>query len=358
MLPAETLLQLDHAYEDLHGEPKDYEDTTPLQLAALAAKVALDLPPSVDMGIWGPYGNRIQRLMQFTAEVRVNGAYVKRRLAGPTNFTGFRKAWRVLRTGLLKLKVAKSGPIDSYEEGVRVLSATFPEHWGTVLVTVLHNMEERWPQLRVRLEKRARQHGTMAAVDFNPAVPWESVLSCAAYGTGDDMAWWHTHLELPCLTGGPRGAMTRIAALEGDSEAHRAADKLERDCSSGSEDSPSQPKHTRGQSAFIKRKKLKSNMRAGNFKPSRGSNQRADGRYIKIGNKGICFAWNRSPDGCEDYPEGEERCGFRHVCEWCLKPHRACSDSCTSPNRPKGWKPSSSKGGKGTGKSKGWKRHS
>ena len=43
--------------------------------------------------------------------------------------------------------------------------------------------------------------------------------------------------------------------------------------------------------------------------------QRADGRHIVNRQKrSICFAWNRSADGCS------QKCpkSFAHQCEWCL----------------------------------------
>ncbi|CAK0849416.1 unnamed protein product [Prorocentrum cordatum] len=169
-LSSEKVRTLCEAYDDKWGTPRDYEDCSALQLSALAAKLGLDESPWVDFA-------RIQKLLYFNSDVFVNGEYIKRKILGPSNFEGFRKSWQVFRTAALKLDFTKAGPVDSYLEGVRQLATLFPRDWGTIYTVVSHNMEERWDQLRAKME-RAVQNGKPPDA-WDPKRPWQAIASHA-----------------------------------------------------------------------------------------------------------------------------------------------------------------------------------
>ena len=47
-----------------------------------------------------------------------------------------------------KLKASLAGPLDAYEDGVRQMALSFPEHWGHIMVVEDHMRSERWGKLR------------------------------------------------------------------------------------------------------------------------------------------------------------------------------------------------------------------
>jgi len=338
-LPAPKLKELSANYRRETGHPpRDYEDTTDVQLSALAARLAAGEAPHVDFSVFGPFGKRIQRLMNFQADVWVGGQLVKKKLAGPENFETWRKGWRVFRVAAIKLQFSRPGPIDDFEEGVRLLNSTFPRDWGAVFLTVCHCLEERWEQVRAKIEgllEKGKFQG-----DFDPERPWEAVFSYTAYDSGQDSQWWKTHLELPCLTG-RSGGRARTSEVEGGPS---AVDQIERQASKRAvdrDDEDSERPAGAGSKRAKKRtshwQKVKDNNAAGEVK---------DGRFTKHQGVELCFNWNRNANGCTE-PCPSKR---QHVCEWCKGPHRAIDDSCPAPKRPEGWRPGSKGNGKGGGK--------
>ena len=346
-LPAEQVRTMCEAYVDKWGTPRDYEDCTTLQLSALAAKLALDEAPSVDFAVWGPFGKRIQKLLYFSSDVFVNGEYVKRRILGPSNFEGFRKAWQVFRTAALKLDVTKAGPVDSYVEGVRQLATLFPKDWGAIYTVVSHNMEERWDQLRAKMERAVRDGKPPEGWD--PRRPWQAVLMASAYNEGSDSQWWRSHLELPCLTSSsPAGVAATVAALEGASQDLPLAPPpgtAQRSTGAGPAAPPigKQPPWVRAKPEPSNKSARKADKYKEKVKSWEEAGQRADGRYVSDG-KGValCYAWNRKEGGCAEPCSANPR--RRHLCEWCRGPHRAIDDSCPAARRPPGWRPPTGKG--------------
>eukprot|EP00971_Amphidinium_carterae_P200351 3976003-Amphidinium_carterae.1 len=96
---------------------------------------------------------------------------------------------------------------------------------------------------------------------FSPDTPWAAVIrDCAR-----DRSWWDEHVRVPCLIG-LRAARNSVKA---EPQTH-------------------QPKASASKGASAKRK------------PQAGlkGDVRADGRHIRHKGVEICFAWNRTRDGC------------------------------------------------------------
>ena len=54
-----------------------------------------------------------------------------KQLSGPANFESWRACWRVFRTAMILLGACLPGPLDEYEENIRVLSTGCgPRIWG------------------------------------------------------------------------------------------------------------------------------------------------------------------------------------------------------------------------------------
>ena len=283
------------------GVPRESEDVTADQISALGHRLAGDSAPFVDFARWGPYGRRQAKMMRYTAQIWVGGELVTQRLDGPANFEAWRAGWRVFRTGMLMLKGSLAGPMDEYEEGIRMMAFTFPDHWGTIAVADDLMRSEPWEKLRQRIEKMLSRG--LYTEPWDPDRPWESVIRESANGTSRMAdSWWFEHVKQSCLRECGRPTLTVAGtAWMGNTSGER-------------------------EEALRQKRGLA------------GMAQRKDGRYVRTASgQELCFAWNRCTTGCDEQCEDERA----HSCEWCLdEGHRAIDDACTAPKRPQGWKPS------------------
>ena len=88
--------------------PMENEEVTDAQLSALHAKVfTLGQAPFVDMGVWGPYGDRLARAMKFVSQQPDGaGGFRAVEMAGASNLTAWNSAWRIFRTAAIMLNIA------------------------------------------------------------------------------------------------------------------------------------------------------------------------------------------------------------------------------------------------------------
>ena len=120
-----TVRKLADVYRKHHSgiDAQPEEEMTAEQLAALRAKVALDVAPYADFGILRLYGGRLQRTLKFQAKVFSpdTGAWVTKEMQGPSSFVEWRRAFRVYRYGLVVLNIADAAFVDRYFERVNRL---------------------------------------------------------------------------------------------------------------------------------------------------------------------------------------------------------------------------------------------
>ena len=347
LLPAEKVRKLTAEHREAWGaKTPEYENHNVDQLSAAAAKVANDEPPYADFSVFGPYGKRIQKLMSCRAQVFVEGELRTKTIQGPSSFDQWRRCWRVFRNLAVKLKLSKPGPLDAYEEGIRQLAQSFPNHWGLLVVVEDHMRSERWATIREELE--IEWAAGRAPHGLTSERPWESVISFTAYGTGQDRDWWFARVDKPCLkTPSATGAAAQAAVVEGDIATeevrqHQAAERPEGKGAGGG--------RTRKQektAAWLERVRNPA---------SKPENTRGDGRFThdEAGVE-LCWNWNRSMTGC-----GAAGCTATpkrsHLCEWCRGPHRAVDDSaCKAASRPANWRPGKGRG-QGGGRGRGGRR--
>ena len=338
-LPAPKLRKLRAEFESANGSAaREFEIASEDQLSSLAAKLAVDEVPYADFSVFGPFGKRLMRMMSCRAQVFVEGELVSKALEGPRDFEQWRKCWRVFRNAMLTLNASLPGPLDDYEEGIRQMTRSFPNHWSHIAVIEDQMRSERWEALRGKIEtlvERSQFRGSFCAER-----PWEAVLSVSTYGSGDDQWWWNTRVDKPCMqSASVQGAAGRLAEVEGSNPA--SVSSLPQATSRTIE----APVRVRNDTDPSKRDRY--NQRR---QESISSGRRPDGRYLVDGQqKELCFAWNRSHTGCGD------QCVANpprvHACEWCLGVHRAVDDGCSAPRRPSNWRPEPAKG-KGRGKRK------
>jgi hypothetical protein len=115
MLDPARLAQLRKQYLIIEGDaPIEMEEVTDAQLSCLWAKLEMHGPPFVDMGVWGPYGERIARAMKFTAQIFKNGVWSATELAGAASLDKWEEAWRIFRTAMIMVNAASPAVLDRY----------------------------------------------------------------------------------------------------------------------------------------------------------------------------------------------------------------------------------------------------
>jgi len=290
--------------------PLETEEITDMQLSALKAKITiLRAAPFVDMGVWGPHGDRRARAMRFTAtRAGPNGTTVTIELPGAPNITEWMAAWRVFRTGMIMLAASPSAVLDRYAAEFQRRVSDYPGCWALAAQADVRMRTEWWmAELRRQMAFHA-EHPAMAA--FVPEQPWANVIKASA-AAGD---FWDREYEKPAL---------RVTCQAPTAAAFSAG------------------------SAPVPRRELPPPRRH----PSPRRNQRSDGRYTRSHNDvEICFSWARNKDGCETVCPASRA----HVCEWCLQPHRTVHHK--GPTGNEAGKGSSGKG-KGGARRSGKRKH-
>ena len=295
-MPHEELLRLRQQFMQAEGDnPLEREEVTDAQLSALHAKVTQNLAPYVDMGVWGPFGERIARTMKFTAQVLKDGQWKAVELPGAANWPTWEEAWGTFRTAAIMLRIATAATLDRYAMEFKMRIQEHPDAWRLAAQADIRCRSEWWMQERRRQEAFHAAHRTLSS--FAPLQPWNSVITQSAQASD----FWAREFEKPALLYKVNGPQPMPAYTV--PEAWKA---------------PPAAKHEA---------------------------RRRDGRYFKSkGGVNICYDWARHPDECNN-----EKCerDMAHVCEWCRQPHKTIN----CPQVP-GWRDEASKKGKGRGKGK------
>ena len=172
------------------------EEATADQIAAIKAKVDMDVVPYADFAVLRPHGARLGRALRFTAKVWSAEAmqYTNREIPGPSSFEEWRRSWRVYRYALLVLGIASSAKLERYFDRIHALHRSHGELGGTNLWWLLSLAEmrmrsERMEHIRRELEAdlvrlRAAGRGHEAVMDVRR--PWDAVFLAAA---GDEEYW-------------------------------------------------------------------------------------------------------------------------------------------------------------------------
>ena len=310
MLPNTTLQKMRSQYVISEGDnPLEKEEVTDAQLSCLFHKLQSGQPPFVDMGVWGPHGDRIARAMRFVSQQWRDGQWKAVELPGASSLDSWEKSWRIFRTAALMLQMATAASLDRYASQFRTRVLQHPDVWHLAAQADIRCRTEFWSQEKRKQEAFHATHAALSAIV--PDQPWNSVIRASA----SHSEFWSREFEKQAMLYVMNSAKSVPAKPAGPS----AADD---------------------QSWMKPQPKKKTNSSSG-FDP-----QRKDGRYFrsKAGIK-ICYAWSRAADGCSN-----DRCdkGFAHICEWCRAPRKTID----CPHSP-GWNPDKKEKPKGKGKSKG-----
>ena len=301
------LHEMHRAYKASRGAPPS-QDICPTddQLSALAQVVASGAPPFADFSIFGRHGKRLAAKLVFTAWIHLpDGGWQRRELPGPSSFSQWWSAWRVLRTSLLLLEKVTPEILDRYGDTFRDLAEEFGEDCWALLYTADTRMRsEEFP--RIRRECQLLHEERVAAglpSSFNPDQPWDSVFAAAV----SDNDWWTTNVRNKAVL-----YLTRL----------RTANQLLADGTAQPQlQTPGAPSDA--QRATPGRDGGGSPAGAPRDRPSRPERQEREDPPKDA--NGLFLNNRRGAELCDDYFEGKctrgSACRKSHQCRICLQTH-------------------------------------
>jgi hypothetical protein len=310
-------------YRSIVGaDPPREHNPTDNQLSGLFRRLEVGGAPFVDFCVFRKNGNRFERSLKFSVQVReVNGGTRNQEVPGPNCLESWEHTWSVFKAACLMLDVATGHTLDRYAAKIRELASEYPRAWHLLLQADLIMRSEEWV-----LEKRKQERAFGVAPQlssYNAKMPWESVIREAA----EMEQFWRQQFEKPAnreeqraMTGAP--AFRRGAPEDWQQEdADFRPPKWERDYK------PDKGKGYGGQG--------KDNDKI----PYNEQTVRGDGRHMQsVNGTQICFEWARNEEGCK----AQCPTSRAHICEWCRGDHR----SIECPQHP-GWVPDQKGGAKG-----------
>ena len=199
MAPLLTYASLDGhraAYETVKGgKPPLGHLPSHEQLSALKYLIfSLGKAPFVCFAIWSI--DRTVAPPKSDAAVWEDGAFVTRRIPGPSSFSSWKICWHTFAAAMISLGAASPGALDLYLAGLEELLRLFPNHEDTLLAADLVVRSSRWSALREDCE-RYRPAG------YDPARPWDFIIGASAFGDENTKmsSWWNTRVVIPCTKG-------------------------------------------------------------------------------------------------------------------------------------------------------------
>ena len=302
LLGAAELADKRRNYKTIMGDnPRDECEATDVQLSAFSRVNQAGLNPVADFGVWGPFGERTERVLKFKTFVQGVDGYKMAELPGAGNLEAWQACWEIYKTAAIIDGAAAPATLDRYAGEFAAHCRRYPDCWGICAQADIRARTELWPQLRRRLE--AFHLASPQLSTFDVQMPWNSVIRESVGSSALD--FWDFQLREPArlfLLNGPKQL---------DLSNHFA------------------PAGTHVRPPTLKIKKVKDRKGKGKGKDSKGKGkgaddsaaQRKDGRYIRSQDgTEICYSWTRDPKGCVDGQCPNKRA---HVCEWCRGQHRS-----------------------------------
>ena len=168
MLSSVELLACRQRYIASTGDsPLEKEEVTDAQLSCLRAKVESGQAPFIDMGVWGPYGDRIARAMKFTSQALKDGQWKAVELPGAANILAWEESWRIFRTACIMLDIAKPAVLDRYSAEFRNRVAEYPDVWHLAAQADIRCRSEWWQQEQRRQHSFHLAHPTLEPCPFH-----------------------------------------------------------------------------------------------------------------------------------------------------------------------------------------------
>ena len=312
-LAATEVNELRQKFEEKTGdEPEEAARPSADQLGALKCLLSAGKAPYVDLGLFGPFGDRTAKLRRFQAQVWVDGELTTKMIAGPRSFEAWKGSWEVFRASMIMLDAATIAGLDKYARGIERLYQIHGQ-WPMLLLADEKCRGEQWDILA---EKFARS----PPPGYSAEQPWRYIIPASAYGVTGPMAeWWYFNVVAP-LTYKISTPLRWVAESEGS-----GGTTLER--------------HRGGQAAALRPMGNQAQKRKAFT--GKGGGQPSSSASSSTAQWQACNAWNKG--GCSDPCSG----GRRHVCVNCGGAHRA-----TECGQAKGTKQDFANGKNGGGKKK------
>jgi hypothetical protein len=156
MLPPGVLEDFRKQYRTVMGaDPPKEEAASDGQLTCLFKVVEIGQAPNVDMGIWKPNGDRIERAAKFKVQVRDNhGDSRSVEVSGPPPFEDWEKSWLVFKTAAISLSIASPTTLDAYCRRIKEMARDYPMAWYLLVQTDNIMRSEEWAAERRKLERQ------------------------------------------------------------------------------------------------------------------------------------------------------------------------------------------------------------
>ena len=173
-----------------------------------------ELAPHVDFGIFGPHAIHIQQKVKLTGMMlNTSGGLFRSEMAGPMTFEQWESCYRVSRTAIVMLRVARPSARDSYLDHVKQYHMRYShECWAVLYQTDTRARRE----LAERIRRRGRiKYDEVAAATpetqrvaytYDPQIPWDFVFRKLP----KKFAFWKRELEDPA-----RMLLTKITKNQG-----------------------------------------------------------------------------------------------------------------------------------------------
>ena len=288
-----------------------------------------------DMGVWGPFGARRERVFQLSAHVQnANGEWITKEVPGANSLQEWVEGWNFATTGFVMGAYIERGVADAYRQMFVEMAGNYPTSWW---ICCRAEWEFRHEFAVTELRKQRQFHAAHPDMSaYDPNRPWNSVLLAAVTGI-TAIQYWEAALKEKARRWMESGRSKTHPSWVNKHEAHLPP-----------------PPPTPGPKQDRKRKRAtpppqkqwQSDTGGKGGKPNdRDPNaKRNDGRYFwTVDFVHLCFAYNRNENGCGRVCTAQPP--RAHVCEWCRGAHRAIQ----CPVHP-GWKPPAKGKSKGTHK--------
>ena len=308
-LPADEIDKLRGTlHAKLDGEPLESEAFTDAQLTAFKKRVDGGGSPACDYAVMGPFGNRMEKKMKFTATFKdTTGQERTLEVSGPDTLDTWEQCHQVFRNLCLACGVAKTSTLDNYKARFKERCSEYAGQWGLAMAAEQTCRLELWPRLKSQHKRLYENLETKAFSMYDPAMPWESAIAASI----SDNEYWGRYFE--------RKALKALAMSRPGNPIHAMSDEA-----------PPPAKIPR-----------KGASRRDQAWLSGGDGRRPDGRLYWDGQVKFCPEYHLD-NGCQN------QCthGLSHRCEFCVGWHR----SLNCPQKPSGWSPPARQNGKGDGK--------
>ena len=165
--------------------------------------------------MWGKYGSRIERAMKFKASIMdSDGTRRVTEIQGPNCLETWESCWDIFKGACIAASVATSAALDLYSAKFKTLVRMYPRVWHLATQADVICRNEEWIHERRRQE---RKHAlTPNTSDYDPSMPWDSVIRATALNSG----WWSAQLETPALRAEIRGNSVAFAMASGGAYDH------------------------------------------------------------------------------------------------------------------------------------------